>query len=148
MLGLPMKIRPYAAEDHPEWRRMRTALWPDQTETDMRAWLARRDAATLVAERDGGGLSGFAEVGARAFADGCLTAPVAYLEGWYVDPDVRRRGIGAALIAAVEAWAKKNGYRELASDAALANPISRRAHERLGFCEVEQVVQYRKDLEA
>jgi hypothetical protein len=42
---------------------------------------------------------------------------VAYLEGWYVDRDVRRHGIGAALVHAAEAWARERGYRELASDA-------------------------------
>ena len=44
-------VRPYAPEDYSEWRRMRTALWPDQTEDDMAAWLARSDTAVIVAVR-------------------------------------------------------------------------------------------------
>jgi aminoglycoside 6'-N-acetyltransferase I len=107
---------------------MRCALWPDEEgahETDMTAWLARPDTAVLIAERAGGaGLAGFAEVGARPIADGCETSPVAYLEGWYVDPDVRRQGIGTALIRAAEAWARDCGYREFASDALLDNTDS------------------------
>jgi aminoglycoside 6'-N-acetyltransferase I len=127
---------------------MRCALWPDDKaahETDMATWLARPDTGVLVAERpDGAGLAGFAEVGARPFADGCDTRPVAYLEGWYVDPDVRRQGIGAALIRAAEVWARERGYREFASDALLENTGSQRAHEALGFIEVERAVRYRK----
>jgi GNAT superfamily N-acetyltransferase len=83
-------------------------------------WLARTDAAVLVAERaDRGRLAGFTEVGTRLYAEGCDTSPVAYLEGWYVDRDVRRHGIGAALARAAEVWAREHGYRELASDALL-----------------------------
>ena len=141
-----MNIRLYAPADYPEWLRMRNALWPGQTEEDMAAWLARADAAVFVAEREPAGLCGFAEAGARAYADGCETSPVAYLEGWYVDADVRERGIGAALVHAVEAWAREHGYRELGSDTELENRISQQAHERLGFLEVERVVQYRKAL--
>jgi len=141
-----MRVRLYQPSDDPEWRRMRTALWPDQTAADMAAWRSRADAATLVAEREPAGLCGFAEVGARAFADGCDSSPVAYLEGWWVDPDRRGQGVGAALVRAVETWARQRGYRELGSDALLDNLVSQRAHLRLGFSEVERAVRYRKAL--
>ncbi len=141
-----MTIQFYVSSDHDEWRRMRDALWPGQTAEDMADWLSRPDATVLVAERHPRGLSGFAEVGARSVAEGCLTSPVAYLEGWYVDPDIRRQGVGAALVHAVEAWARRCGYHELASDTGLTNEVSQQAHERLGFVEVERAVQYRKAL--
>lgn len=141
-----MNIRRYLPTDLPEWQRMRQALWPDQTPADMADWLARPDAAVLVAERVGGGLCGFAEVGARSIAEGCSSSPVAYLEGWFVDPDVRGQRVGAGLLQAVEAWARRAGYRELASDTTLTNEASQRAHEALGFTEVERAVQYRKAL--
>jgi aminoglycoside 6'-N-acetyltransferase I len=141
-----MTVRLYQPRDYPEWHRMRQAFWPDQTPADMAAWLARTDAAVVVAEREPRGLCGFAEVGARSIAEGCLTSPVAYLEGWYVDPDARRQGIGAALLRGVETWARQGGYQELASDTRLENEISQRVHQRLGFTEVERAVQYRKAL--
>lgn len=129
---------------------MRCALWPDQTaaenEADMDAWLARPDTAVFVCQRDSEGLCGFAEVGTRPYADGCRTSPVAFLEGWYVDPDCRGAGIGRGLVEAVEAWARERGLQELASDALLDNEASHRAHERLGFAEVERAVRYRKAL--
>src|SRR5262249_3365824 len=113
---------------------------------DMSAWLARPDTAVLVAERAEGGLCGFAEAGTRPYADGCQTSPVAYLEGWYVDPDMRRQGIGSALVRAAEDWARGRGYRELASDALLDNLTSQQAHLALEFAEVERAVKYRKAL--
>jgi Acetyltransferase (GNAT) family len=87
------------------------ALWPHDSEAahqiDMAVWRARADAAVLVAERaDRQGLAGFIEVGTRLYADGCDTSPVAYLEGWYVDRDVRRHCIGAALVRAAECGAR------------------------------------------
>ena len=145
-----MNIRPYVSSDHAEWMRMLQALFPGQSEdeyaADMSAWLARPDTGVLVAARDDGRLAGFAEVGERNYADGCETAPVAYLEAWYVDPDVRRQGVGAALVAAVEEWARARGYRELASDALLENLTSQHAHLATGFTEVERSVKYRKAL--
>jgi aminoglycoside 6'-N-acetyltransferase I len=148
---VPIAIRAYAPGDHAEWLRMRRALFddlaPGNEEADAAAWLARPDATVLVAVRaDGSGLAGFAELAERPYADGCDTSPVGYLEGWWVDADVRRQGVGAALVAAGIAWARARGYRELASDALLDNVTSHRAHEALGFAEVERAVKYRMPL--
>lgn len=132
---------------------MRLALWPDGSADDhrrgMQEWLARPDAVTLVAVRDGGErLAGFAEVGTRPYADGCESSPVAYLEGWFVDADMRRLGVGAALVRAAEDWARTRGLSEFASDALLDNDVSHQAHRALGFEEVERAVRYRKALGA
>ena len=144
-------IRPYRPADLAEWLRMRRALWPEIAQGDEHAdaaeWLARADAAVLVAPREGGhGLAGFAEVGARDHADGCETSPVAFLEGWWVDADARRHGVGGALVAACMAWARARGLRELASDTLLENLVGQRAHEAVGFAEVERAVRYRMTL--
>jgi len=148
-----MKIRRCVAEDRNELMRMRLALWPEigsdgtNQEAEAAELLAKKDAIVLVAESPGGvGLAGFAEVGERAYADGCDTAPVAYLEGWYVDEGFRGQGVGRALIAAAEDWAREQGYREFASDALLENVESQKAHEAIGFEEVERAVRYRKAL--
>ena len=91
-------------------------------------------------------MCGFAEAGTRPYADGCDASPVAFLEGWFVDPDSRARGCGRAVIVAVEAWAAQRGLLELASDALLANTTAQVAHTQLGFVEVERAVRYRKVL--
>lgn len=146
-----MTIRPRLPSDDAEWLRLRLALWPDTSgdehRKEMKAWLARTDTVVLVAPlNEGAGLAGFAEVGARSVADGCETSPVAYLEGWFVDADMRRQGVGAALIHAAEAWAREKGFREFASDAELENIQSQQAHVALGFREVERAVLYLRTL--
>jgi uncharacterized protein (TIGR02246 family) len=47
----------------------------------------------LLAE-DAAGILGFAEVSIRPYAEGCSTDRVGYLEGWFVRPEARRRGVG------------------------------------------------------
>jgi len=147
-----VKVRFYRPADLDEWLRMRRTLWPEIPLSDAAAdaarWLARADTVVLVAVRPGANnLAGFAELGTRPYADGCETSPVAYLEGWYVDPDARRTGVGAALVRAGEVWARQRGFRELASDALLDDTTSQRAHLALGFNEVERAVRYRKTLD-
>ena len=142
------RVRRFVAADLPEWQRMRRALWSDHTAADRDAWLARADTIVLVAEREPGRLVGFAELGLRSYADGCDSSPVAYLEGWWVDAEARRQGVGRALLAAGEAWAREQGYADLASDTPVANIVSQAAHSRLGFAEVERAVLYRKALRA
>ncbi len=146
------RIRPFTHRDFPEWLRMRRTLWPDLREEDEAAeaesWVSRGDTIVIVAERftDKGTLCGFAEAASRPYADGCITNPVAFLEGWYVDGDMRRRGIGQALLHAVESWARAQGFQEMGSDALIDNRVSQRAHSALGFEEVERAVRYRKKL--
>lgn len=119
---------------------------PKEYEADMQALVRRSDAAVFVAERPDGSVCGYVEVGARAYADGCATSPVGYIEAWYVDPDVRLGGYGRSLLGAAESWARSRGYSEMASDALLDNAVSYAAHIASGYSEVERVVQFRKFL--
>jgi aminoglycoside 6'-N-acetyltransferase I len=141
-----MMVRAYAPSDRRGYQRMREALWPDCTDADNDAWFAREDATTFVATRDDGSLCGFVEVGSRPYAEGCDSSPVGYIEGWWVEPDLRKRGVGRALLEAAENWARSRGYSEMASDALLDNQTSHAAHGRCGYSEVERLVMYRKSL--
>lgn len=143
-------IRPLRSSDRPELLRLWLALFPDDTdaERDVDAYVsgARPTATVLVAPREHGRLCGFIEVGSRPYAEGCVTSPVGYIEAWYVDPDVRRTGVGGALVRAAEAWAREQGFREIASDALIDNEVSIAAHQALGYHEVERQVCFRRDL--
>jgi aminoglycoside 6'-N-acetyltransferase I len=145
-------VRPARRDDLDEWVRLRAALWPDDGE-EHRAAAARffdghrhEPAEVLLAVDDQGSAIGFVELSIRNIVDSCSTDRVAYLEGWYVDPPVRRRGVGAALIAAAERWAEEQGCREFGSDSLIENEASQSAHRALGFEETGRVVNYRKDL--
>ena len=134
-----------------EWLRLRRGLFEDSTEAEhrqeMTEILAEVDGCVLVAERPfRSHLAGFVVVGTRKYAEGCTSSPVAYLEEWLVDADVRRQGVGRLLIAAAEAWAVANGYTELASDTTLDNEISLASHLALGFREVERQINFIKKL--
>jgi aminoglycoside 6'-N-acetyltransferase I len=145
-----MPVRSLEPGDRSEHVRMRAALWPDEDADDLAAefdnLLSRPDQIVFVAERTTGGLCGMVEAGVRPFANGVDEQPCAFVEGWWVDPDVRRSGVGRALIAAVEDWARKRGFHELGSDALLDNILSYRAHLSLGFEERERTVNFRKYL--
>jgi aminoglycoside 6'-N-acetyltransferase I len=102
--------------------------------------------AVFVAVGPGRQLHGFVEVSMRLMAEGCNSSPIGYLEGWYVQPESRRKGIGRALVRKAEAWALASGCKEMASDAEFANKLGRTAHEGLGYAEVEVLAHYRKSL--
>jgi aminoglycoside 6'-N-acetyltransferase I len=146
------RVRPVTHADAAAWLAMRNALWPEEAEkshlTEIAKFLAgelRTLLTVLVAEQDGE-LVGFAELNIRPYADGCKTDRVGFLEGWYVVPDARRRGIGRALVAASEDWARAQGCTEFASDTLVDNDLSTVAHHALGFQEVEIIRCFRKDL--
>ena len=119
---------------------MMRALWPDCDDDKI------VDDCIIVVERDDGRLGGFIALALRPWAEGCASTPCAYIEGWWIDEDLRRRGHGRALVEAAEKWALAQGSRELASDALIDNVISIAAHKTLGFDEVQRTVAFRKRL--
>lgn len=147
-----MSVRPMTPSDIDSWVEMRRALWPEggayQHFLEATVFFEAGDAvegAALIAEEDGRAV-GLAEVSIRPYAEGCRTNRVGFLEGWYVVPDARRRGVGAALVAAAEEWARAQGCTELASDTEPDNHVSAEAHRALGFTDVGLVRCFRKDL--
>lgn len=146
-----MKIRRVELADRAECLRMRTSLWPKSlsdhaAEIDAHFANAPPALPVFVADRGDGSLAGLLEAGTRPYAEGCKSSPVAFLEGWWVDEDVRRTRVGAHLVEAAEAWARSLGLSEIASDANLANEVSHAAHRALGYQEATRLVCFRKQL--
>jgi aminoglycoside 6'-N-acetyltransferase I len=145
-------VRAAEPRDLDEWIRMRVALWPGDVEEHRAAaerffaGLRHEPAEVLLAVDDSGRAVGFVELSIRNIVDSCSTDRVAYLEGWYVEPSLRRRGVGAALVAAAERWGVGQGCKEFGSDSLIDNEASYRAHRALGFEETGRVVNFRKDL--
>lgn len=131
---------------------MRQALWPEMTAeenlSETESMLAAESRFFIRVALDARGrAAGFVEAALRTDSvNGCATSPVVFLEGIYVEPQLRRQGVSRALVHAVEEWGRKIGCREFASDALLENTSSHSMHRGLGFEETERVVYFRKRL--
>lgn len=143
-------IRAATEEDQGQWLRLRRTLWPDCDDDMHRLEMSQTlssDGIVFVAEQEGVGLVGFAEVSLRHdHVDGASITPVPYLEGWFVDSRFRRRGIGRSLVAAAERWAAERGCTEFASDAEIDNHTSIVVHKTLGFREGNRTVHFIKTI--
>src|SRR5687768_10935389 len=122
------RVRPATSNDLDEWLRLRAGLWPEcpsaehleQIRQVLRGWRAGVSTGALVADI-GGRLVGFVEVSIKPVG-GRASHPVGYLEGWYVDPEQRRRGIGRLLVDAAVRWARARGAFEIGSACDVSNP--------------------------
>lgn len=144
-------VRPVRESDLNEWFRLRKLLWDENDDgdhrTEMLDILDHLDSQlVLVADSGDGHLIGFLEASIRPFVEDCHTDHVGYLEGWYVDPDHRRNGIGGELVRNAENWARQKGCTEMASDAEVGNERSLAAHTRLGYAVTSRLVHLRKEL--
>jgi aminoglycoside 6'-N-acetyltransferase I len=131
-----------------EYHRMRHILWPRHEEDELyREMLKILDGktfyknelswTTFVAVRDNGELGGFIEITLYPELDFTNSNPVGFIEGWYVDEDLWRTGVGRGLVNAAVGWVKSQGCTEIASDIEKDNLISQTAHKRLGFIEAK-----------
>jgi aminoglycoside 6'-N-acetyltransferase I len=148
-----VRVRPVLREDAAAWLRMRKTLWPEenggghaQEIEDFLAGRLKMPLAVLVAVDDDDRPIGFVELFIRTYAEDCLTDRVAYLEGWYVEPEYRRQGVGRALVEASERWGREQGCSEFGSDAVIDNDVSAAAHVALGFVETAQIRCFKKNL--
>ena len=146
-----MEVRPVRQSDKQTWASLRARLWPSadavMLASEAATFLGGNEiptiAAVFLAEDEAVPL-GFLELALRSFSDGCDSMPVPHVEGWYVEPFARGRGVGRALMQAAEDWARQHGYRELGSDTEPWNEASLAAHARFGFEETERLVKFRK----
>ena len=147
-----MQIRSVEKSDISEWSRMRSALWPDSTDNHVAeieeyfTGVSIDIVEAFVVERPNGNLGGFIEINLRNFAEGSRSSQVPYIEAWYVDQDLRGKGVGKRLMEKAEQWSLEKGFFELASDTELENIKSIAAHKALGFKEVDRVVCFLKKL--
>lgn len=146
------RIHAVTASALPGWRQMRQALWPEMTEeenlheTQAMSMADSRFLVRIASSLEGDPV-GFVEASLRVdYVNGCVTSPVVFLEGIYVEPRARGQRVARSLIEAVEAWGRGRGCCEFASDALVENGDSHSMHRALGFEETERVVCFRKNL--
>lgn len=145
-----MKVRETGDVADQDWLTLRAEFIPELPPAEQQAFL--REFAShaagfraFIATGDLDQPRGFAEVAVRSdYVNGCKHRPVLYLEGIYVRPQYRGRGIARALCQAAERWGRQQGCREFASDVYIDDDDSLAAHAGLGFEEIERVVCLRK----
>lgn len=147
-----MRIVTASADHLTQWAALRYALWTWDTiedhadEANQRYLAGHPERLALVVLEDGQVIA-FAEAGLRRdYVEGCETSPVVFLEGIYVAPEFRKRGIAQALAKTVAEWGRGKGCSEFASNALIDNTDSHAFHAALGFEETERVVFFRKEL--
>jgi aminoglycoside 6'-N-acetyltransferase I len=146
-----MIVRPVEKSDWQAWLRMRRLLWPAtslaQHENEMSAYFMRGEVfLSWVVEKSDKRLIGFLEASIREVAEDCETRNVGYIEGWYVEPDFRRTGVGRMLVSHAAQWTRAKGCKEMGSDCGLENEISLKAHLGVGFEETSRLIHFRKRL--
>lgn len=141
-------IRRAEKKDLPAAAALAAALWPGHTREELERELAGvlAGGAVFLAVEDGVP-AGFAQCQLRRdYVEGTASSPVGYLEGVYVRPERRGRGLARALLAVCEAWARDQGCREFASDCELGNDASLAFHLASGFREANRVICFVKQL--
>lgn len=114
-----------------------TAIW-NETPADLdnrRAWFAARRAAgfPVVVADEGGHIAGYGSLSDfRPFEGYRVTVE----HSVYVAADARRRGFGAAVLAALIEQARKLDKRAMIGGIDAANAGSIALHEKFGFAEV------------
>lgn len=98
--------------------------------------------SVFVAEDAGGARLGFIHLDGRT--DYFTGEEVGHVSDVVVAPGAEGRGVGRALMAEAERWARGRGFRLLTLNAFARNVRARRLYEQLGYG--EDVVKYVKEL--
>jgi aminoglycoside 6'-N-acetyltransferase I len=81
------------------------------------------------------------------YVEGSVSSPTGYLEGIYVRPEFRRRGISSELFAVGKDWLIRNGCIQIGSDMEIDNQDSYPFHMSLGFREAGRLITFIRDLD-
>ncbi len=125
-------------------------LWPDASfkeERDEYKDMLQAGGQAGFLAKSANQYVGFVHVTLRHdYVEGADNAPTAYVEGLFVRPAYRAKGIAHMLLDAAAAWARQKGCTQLASDTELTNTDSIAFHKSAGFTEVNRIVCFIREL--
>jgi aminoglycoside 6'-N-acetyltransferase I len=125
---------------------MRTALRGgdrNQLESEAKSILSSPTEVCFLAATESGRHVGFLEVSLRHTQNHTY----GYLEGWYVAPEYKRRGIGSCLIDHAENWLLHHSVEAIFSDTDEANYTeSLPAHANSGYTPIRRFTLLKKDV--
>jgi aminoglycoside 6'-N-acetyltransferase I len=145
-----MTIEIFSADNVKQLTKLASELWTDGSfEEELIYYQSLLDAENEVCylAKVEGVYVAFIHVSLRAeYVEGADDSPVAYIEGLYVKPSYQKQGIAQNLVGLAEAWGRKKGCKQVASDTELSNVSSIDFHKKMGFEEVNRVVCFVKRL--
>ncbi len=133
-----------------EWLSMALALWPDNEKNELKDEFQKMLSSTkeqaFIYKLDNEYI-GFINLSIRTdYVEGSNSSPVGFVEGIYVKPEYRNRGIAKKLIIKGEEWAKSKGCTQIGSDIEMDNDISYKFHQKVGFNEANRIICFIKDI--
>jgi len=142
-----MQLAPIQLSQFTQWKAMRKAIYPvlddRYDEQEMKQIVGHPDWFCYFLTDADGTLLGLVELSSRNIVDGCLSSPVAYIEGLYLKPEYRHQGLGKEVIQLLRSWCRERSFSELATDTQLANEAAQRFYRAAGFQETDRVVEFR-----
>ena len=145
--AVDVRVRPMAESDVDAVRALTAQLGyaADRaaTLTRLRAVLASDVADAFVAEDAAGRVLGWAHVFSAPFIE---SGPNAELGGLVVDEGARGHGVGRALVARVESWARERGLRELCLRSNVIRTEAPGFYQGLGFTIQKSQFKFRKEI--
>ena len=101
----------------------------------------------LLAIHDGTPV-GFTHCAIRTdYVEGTNGGNIGYLEGIFVLPEYRKKGIARKLLLACEHWAREKGGLMFASDCEFHNEDSYHFHLAVGFHEANRIICFTKKID-
>lgn len=139
-----MNIVHVTADNAKAWAVLCNELWPHNDAEEMLHGFYRGEYKNEYMAQINESYIAFISLSLRTdYVEGKEGAhPVGYLEGLYVKPLYRNRGIASELVCFAKAWAIEQNCTTLASDCALSNAASRSFHNQIGFSEAGTNVHF------
>jgi len=143
-------IVPVSNDNVQEWAVLCDELWPEDDGDNSAEWIEEWKNSELPNEflyYIDSEAAAFISLALRHdYVEGTSSSPIGYLEGIYVKPNYRKRGIARELIEFTKKWALLQGCTELASDCELTNEESKLFHNQIGFEEANRIICFTMDL--
>ena len=145
---LRFSIRRAKADDCAEIARLATQLGYPVTPKAMGARLKRligseADAVFVAQTADGAALLGWIHAVLSQYLESDFRVEIT---GLIVDETVQRKGLGRALVAQVEAWARRRGAVQASVRCRTTRPEAHRFYEGLGYGQYKTQIVFRKPL--
>lgn len=147
MTSLDVSVRSATVADAAEMARLSGVLGYTATPADFKprlsAALGDERQRVMVSPLGGSGLAGWVHAVRQIILE---SGPRTEILGLVVDPRARRRGVGAALVRAVESWASETEFHRLVVRSNVVRDEAHRFYPALGYRKIKSQAVYRKVL--